>query len=303
MTRRSITVLTARSRIAALVFALACGACATAASRPDWEHRLQGNAVLMLGEVHDNPLQHQLRLESLRRAFAAGWRPTIAMEQFDRERQVDIDRARRERPKDAQYLIEAAAPSNGRPGGGWNWDLYRPFVALALEYDVPLIAVNLSSSDATKIVRGGYAAVFDAASIAALKLDQPVAPDWQAAQEREIDDGHCHMLAQAMWPQMAKAQFARDAVMAALLREHSQNGVVLLAGNGHVRRDIGVPRWLDGAMRERVFIVGYVESSDQSASAFDAVVQTAPAPRPDPCADFAKRRSAAPINSIITATN
>jgi uncharacterized iron-regulated protein len=246
----------------------------------------------MLGEVHDNVEQHRLRLDVLRRAFAAGWRPAIAMEQFDREHQADIGRARLERPTDAQHLIDLAAPSSKRSGGGWNWDFYRPFVALALEYDVPLIAANLSNADTTQVVRGGYPAVFDGASIAALGLQRPIAADWQAAQEREIDAGHCHALPQALWSPMARAQLARDAVMASALREHADSGLVLLAGNGHVRRDIGVPRWLGDAWRDRIFTVAYLEQGDEStsASAFDAVVQTAPAPRRDPCAEFEKRK-------------
>jgi hypothetical protein len=68
-------------------------------------------------------------------------------------------------------------------------------------------------------------------------------------------------------------------------------GVVLLAGNGHVRRDIGVPRWLGDGWRDRLFSVGYLERSSERggsepAAAFDAVVQTAPATRADPCAGF-----------------
>src|SRR6185436_11919123 len=106
-----------------------------------------------------------------------------------------------------------------------------PYVSLALDHDLPLIAANLSNADAAKVARGGYAAVFDATRIAALRLDQPIAPDWQAAQEREIDAGHCHMLPQRVWPLMARAQFARDAVMASVLREHAPRGAVLLAGN------------------------------------------------------------------------
>ena len=246
----------------------------------------------MLGEVHDNAEQHRLRLETLRRALASGWRPVIAMEQFDRERQQDIDRARREAPNDAQHLIErAATPGNG-PGRGWNWDFYRPVVALALQYNVPLIAANLSNVDTTRIVRAGYPAVFDEASIAMLGLSQPVAADLQQAQEREIDAGHCHALPPSVWPRMARAQLARDAVMAALLRQHASGGVVLLAGNGHVRRDIGVPRWL-GIEGDRVFTVGYLEQDDSSiaASAFDAVVRTSALARADPCAEFVRRAS------------
>jgi uncharacterized iron-regulated protein len=278
--------------IAALLLAVVSGACTVTAPRNGWESRLQGDAVVMLGEVHDNAQQHRLRLEVLRRAFAAGWRPAIAMEQFDRERQADIERARRERPTDAQHVIDLAAPPSARPGAGWNWDFYRPFVALALEYDVPLIAANLSNADTTKIVRGGLASVFDSTSIARLGLDRPIADDWQSAQEREIHNGHCGALPPAAWPRLARAQFARDAVMAHALRQHAKGGIVLLAGNGHVRRDIGVPRWLDGDQR-RTFAVAYLEDDDGSTpvAAFDAVVRTEVAARSDPCESFKRGAS------------
>jgi len=265
------------------------GACAATAPADAWERRLQGDAVVLLGEVHDNAQQHRLRLALLQRAFAAGWRPAIAMEQFDRERQADIERARRERPGDAQHVIDLAAPRSARPGGGWNWDFYRPVVALALEYDLPLIAANLSNADTTRIVRGGFAAVFDSASLASLGLDRPMSDEWQLAQEREIDAGHCRELPPAMWPRLARAQFARDAVMADALGRHASRGVVLLAGNGHVRRDIGVPRWL-GVDQGRVFTVAYLEDDDASTpvAAFDATVRTAVAERDDPCAGLKK---------------
>jgi len=281
--------------VVCFVLATLLGACTTVASPVDWDPRLRGDAVVLLGEVHDNAEQHRLRLAALQRAFASGWRPALAMEQFDREHQGDIDRARLERPGDAQHLIDVAAPPASRVGGGWNWAFYRPFVELVLRYDVPLIAANLSNADASRIVQGGYSAVFDEAEIAALGLDTPVAQDVRAAQEREIDIGHCHALPSSMWPRMARAQFARDAVMADVLRRSARSsGVVLLAGNGHVRRDIGVPHWL-GTLNNRVFAVGYLETTDDSTPvvAFDAVVRTAPAERPDPCAEF--RRRAAPL--------
>jgi hypothetical protein len=207
--------------LVALGVAAALAACTmpapSAASTPPWQARLGGDAVVLLGEVHDNADQHRLRLDALRRAFAAGWRPAVVMEQFDRERQDDIDRARRERPRDAQHVIDLAATPARSPGGGWQWDFYRPFVALALEHDVPLVAGNLSNADAARIVREGEAAVFDPAAAQALGLDRAIDAEWQQAQEREIDAGHCGALPAAMWPRMARAQFARDAVMARAL--------------------------------------------------------------------------------------
>lgn len=286
-----LSMIVRQMRRTAPVLAALLVACATTAPGAAWETRLRGDAVVLLGEVHDNAEQHRLRLAALQRAFAAGWRPAIAMEQFDRDHQADIDRARRDRPGDAAHLIAAAAPSRTPSGGGWNWDFYRPFVELALRYDVPLIAANLSSADTAAIVRGGYPAIFGAARVAALGLDVPVAAEVQSAQEREIDNGHCHALPPSLWSRMARAQYARDAVMAEVLRQAAadRRGVVLLAGNGHVRRDIGVPRWL-GPVHAPVFAVGYLEIDDDSTpvAVFDAVMRTATAERADPCAAFAR---------------
>jgi uncharacterized iron-regulated protein len=275
-------------RALAFTLALLVSACASAPRPEPWEERLRGDAIVLLGEVHDNTEQHRLRLALLRRAFAAGWRPALALEQLDRERQADVESARRERPDDPQHVLDRAATK-----AAWSWDSYRPFVALALEFDVPLVAANLSREDAKRIARGGFPAVFDAAQLAALGLDRKVASDWQAAQEREIDAGHCFALPPESRPALARAQLARDAVMAALLREHASRGVVLLAGNGHVRRDLGVPRWLPPELRGRTFAVGFLEEGDAAPDgAFDAVVYTPRAERPDPCAALRPRGSA-----------
>jgi len=265
--------------------------CVAAPPRYDWEHRLQGNAIVLLGELHDNPEHHYQRVQLLRHAFTAGWRPAIAMEQLDREQQTDIDRARRERPHDARHVIDLATPPRGTRSGNWNWEYYRPFVELALEYGVPLVAANLSNADAGKVSREGYVAVFDVDVLRKLRLNEPVPADLQTAQEREIEAGHCNALPQTALPAMARAQFARDAVMAATLEAHVANGVVLIAGNGHVRRDIGVPRWLSPALRARTLAVGYFETdgSDTPDEAFDALVRTAPVQRIDPCIEFNRR--------------
>lgn len=272
-----------------LVLTVALPGCAVVAPPPiAQEARLRGDTIALLGEIHDNADAHRMRLAMLRRALAAGWRPAIAMEQFDLTRQADIDRARREAPRDAQHVIDLAAPSRS----GWDWALYRPIIALALDHDLPLLAANLPDADTGKIVRGGYAAVFDADRLAALGLDHPVAPDWQAAQEHEIDAGHCGLLPAAMWPAMARAQFARDAVMADVLWKHADRGAVLIAGDGHVRRDIGVPRRLVVADLRRVLAIGFLEADDSpvSADVYDAVVRVSPAPRTDPCAALKARR-------------
>jgi hypothetical protein len=82
---------------------------------------------------------------------------------------------------------------------------------------------------------------------------------------------------------------------------------VLIAGNGHVRRDLGVPLHLATRAPQRgVLAVGIVEVVEGVARAedyvapgagdipqFDVAIFTPRTDRPDPCAGFAPRGGAA----------
>lgn len=276
----------------ALPVAMPVSAMTPLAAQPDvLTAALQGQRVIFLGEVHDNAVQHALRIEVLRRLVAAGERPAIAFEQFDRERQSDIDRARRERPRDAGYLIEQ--------GGGaktWRWEFYRPFVQLALDFDLPIVAANLSRKDAMKLSTEGWSVLFDAAAIEKLGIERLPA-EIRAAHQREIQRGHCDLIPAGDLPAMARAQIGRDLVLAQSIRPYLAQGVVLLTGNGHVRKDIGVPAWLTAEELSHAISVGMLEEGeldapDTLALRFDLYVVTAAADRPDQCAELRKRFAA-----------
>lgn len=247
--------------------------------------------VVLLGEVHDNAAQHAARAAALRRLLAGGARPAIAFEQFDRERQVDIDRARLEAPPagrtPAEHVID-----HTRPARGWNWALYRPFVELALEYDLPIVAANLSRTDAMRAATGGYAAVFDEATRAHFGLDALPAA-MRAAHERAVDDGHCNRMPAESLPALARAQIARDLALAQSIRPHFARGVVLLTGNGHARNDIGIPFFLSSAERAQVITIGLLERDQTDADwaqQFDVAFSTPAQAREDPCATIPQRR-------------
>ena len=280
-------------RIAICLLWLAAAAVATAAPveldpNPDaLVQAMQGHRIVLLGEVHDNPVQHALRAAALRQWVVEGARPAIAFEQFERERQPDIERARRERPADADYLI---AQAKGRDD--WRWEYYRPFVALALEYNLPIVAANLSRGEAMQVGIDGWPALFGPATRSALRLDA-LPTDFRRKHEEAIAIGHCNLLPADALPALARAQMARDVVMARSIRTYVDRGVVLLAGNGHVRRDIGVPFWLPADAARGAISIGVLERDDgsvpESAADFDAYVITERAVRGDPCKELAKR--------------
>jgi uncharacterized iron-regulated protein len=277
-------VLRAGLAAAGAMAGLGCAQSTTTAR--DWSAQLSGSSLVLLGEVHDNPLHHRLRAEALSQAIEGGWRPAVVMEQFDLDRQADIDRARSERPGDASYLIAQAGGA-----AGWSWHDYQPFVALALQHQLPLLAGNLPRAMASRLARDDYDTVLGAERVRAWRLADAPDAAWQAAQEHEIDLGHCGALPQRLWPALARGQFARDAAMAHLLSQQTSRGAVLLAGNGHVRRDLGVPRWLQRQGTPATFVVGFIERDTPTpdAGVYDAVVVTARATRGDPCDAFKAR--------------
>ena len=235
---------------------------------------LPSRPVVLLGEVHDSAVQHALRARALRALVEGGVRPALLMEQFDRERQADLDRVMTRPGATADEVIAAAAPADASTQG-WPWPLYRPYIALAFEYRLPLVATNVSRVDARRIAADG---------LAAHGFQARVPDDLAAGHARAIVEGHCGLIDAAQASGLVAAQVARDQFMARAVEAHAARGAVLLAGNGHVRTDLGVPRWLAPATRARSVSVGMLEASrTPGASPYDTVVVTPAPPRPDPC--------------------
>lgn len=251
--------------------------------------------IWLLGEVHDNAAQHAMRLRALDDLIARGERPSLLMEQLDLERQPEIDRliAEARASGTPTAAVDRIAALDG-PMSGWDWDLYRPYVDRALRHGLPLRAVNVSRDAARRVIREGLAAHgYDAA------VPEPLL----AAQAGLIEASHCGMVDAALARRMAAAQIARDQAMARALQDAAgaarDRSVVLLAGNGHVRRDLGVPRWLDAALARQAVVVGLVEQDggDPAGHAgiapYDLRLTTPRQPREDPCAGM----TGAPLRS------
>jgi uncharacterized iron-regulated protein len=241
--------------------------------------------IVLLGEVHDNAAQHALRLQALRKVIEAGARPAIAFEQFDHGKQAALDTARRETEgKDTAQRVDRIVEVAG--AHGWKWEFYKPYVALALEYNLPIVAANLSRMEAMRVGMDGAAAIFDANEIAALGLNS-IDPALEKAQEHEVEEAHCGRTPTDSIAPMAQAQIARDAMLAQSIQAYFARGVILLTGNGHVRKDLGIPAHLAPADRARTVAIGLLENDDKAASMavdFDIAMRTPAQPRKDPCA-------------------
>jgi len=239
--------------------------------------------VVLMGEVHDNPDAHRQRFNLLKQWVEQGWRPVLVMEQFDRSTQARLDQA-------VSQCNTASCLTTQPWVEPWEWPLYEPLLQMALDHGLRIVAGNVSRSEANSIVKGGYAAALDSNTISQFKLSQPLPDELQQAQQQAIELGHCNMLPAPVAQNMVRAQVARDVFMAQRLIEQFDlnQPVVLIAGNGHVQRGLGVPRWLPTSMLAHTVVYGFVEHAGQQGDGgeVDQTRQGEPHARPDPCEAF-----------------
>jgi uncharacterized iron-regulated protein len=258
-----------RRRLGLLLLGLCSGVGGWSAgcqSQPLAGERSAGHRPLLLwGEVHDHPALHAHRLAAFDALLAGGARPALVLEMLDRERQPELQRLRAG-GADAAALVSAM--------GGRGWPFYQPWIERALAQSLPLVAANVGRDEARRVMTDG---------LAPHGFDPAVPEPLLAAQAQLIEASHCGLVDGPRARRMALAQVARDQAMARALQAHASRGALLLAGNGHVRRDIGVPQWLRKELRQRAWVVGRVERGD-ATMAFDERHEFDPHPRPDPCA-------------------
>lgn len=270
--------------LAAALLSCGCAAPATVPTAGELQ-RLRDSRFVLLGEVHDNAEQHRQRAALLSALLADGRPTTIVFEQMGRDQDAAISASPRE--------AEAIAVAGQLDRRAWDWPLHKPLVDAALAASAPIRGGNLETAEVRAIVRGRLTAA--PGDLQPMLADPSWRADQQAAIEREIDTGHCRALPASQWPAMALAQRARDAAMAkALLAAAGANGrAVLIAGNGHVRRDLGVPHYLRvaGVPDSKITSVGYLEApATAQGEPYDIVKITPAATREDPCEAFVERK-------------
>jgi len=267
-----------------LAIGLALALCATPfvsmADQPsvqDIASAAAGFDVVILGEVHDNPDHHQTQ-----DAVAALLGPSAFVFEM-----LDANEAMRVTSESVRDL-DALAANLGWAESGWpDFAFYAPLLVRAARTAVYGAEVDRTAAQAA--FADGAADVFGA-DAARFGLATPLPEEEQAAREAAQLAAHCDALPADILPGFVEAQRLRDAELARqvlIALDTHGTPVVVITGNGHARRDWGVPAVLAVAAPERsVFSLGQVEGALPEDAPFNMVVSAAPIDRPDPCAAF-----------------
>lgn len=244
-----------------------------AISRDELLQKLRASDYVLLGERHDNAVHHQRRAELLN---ALGPRVPVVAEHLTRGLAV----------LNGPELLPRLQAA-GFDEKGWRWPLHEPLFAAAAAPGRMLVGGNAPRDLARELARKGQAALPE--DLQAITRAAPLDEAGAKALDGELVQGHCGMLGGERLVGMGWAQRARDAAMWLSLQAAAQaqgKPAVLLAGNGHVRRDYGVAQLIAAQQpAARVASVGFVETDAQIQGApYHYVWITAAPKREDPCA-------------------
>jgi uncharacterized iron-regulated protein len=263
---------------------------------------------VLLGETHDNPAHHRVRAWLIADALRARphWRPAVVFEQIDTGQQAALDQlgalatGAGPPPKADDLFRLLQWEKSGWPAAA----TYQPLFETVIAGRLPILAGNPPRERVRAVARG--VAPLDPGERARLRLDAPLPAPLAEALSRELAASHCGALPPQAIGGMAMAQRYRDAYLAdALLAGAERHGsAILIAGNGHVRSDRGVP-WhirerVPGAPVTSVLLVeveagktepaDYVPRDPDGKPAADLVIFTPRAERTDPCLSLLEKK-------------
>jgi uncharacterized iron-regulated protein len=244
--------------------------------------------VAVLGEVHDNPDHHLLQAREIRAVTAAGRTPALALEMINTPLQEKLTAAQAAPGATADTVAAAVEWSKS----GWpDFTLYRPVLQEALASRLPLVAANLSRATAREVMKKGLQALPEDVRGWMARAPEPTPAELELMR-REMAREHCGEMPEELVRPLVQAQRAPA----------GDRGALLVAGDGHARRDRGVPAWLvREAPRRTVVAVGHLEvgadrphPDDYAADyggtlPFDFIIFTPAAAREDPCIELRKR--------------
>ncbi len=263
-------------------------------------HLAEGGIVL-LGEIHDNGAQHALRAALLQAVTADldGPRklraPALVFEHIRTDQSAVLATRPAPTSEGARDLLARLDWKNS----GWPAaELFLPIFEVAAIRSLPIVPGHPTRAEVRDVARRGLAAL-PAEETSRLGLDVPLPDPLASALLDELEASHCGLMPRTAFTNMALAQRYRDAHMAAALIEAAKahGSAVLLAGNGHVRADRGVP-WdlsrmapgrkilsvmLTEVRDDRTDTAAYIERDPEGKPAADFTILTPRTDRPDPC--------------------
>ena len=195
--------------------------------------------IVYIGEIHNNPVHHEVQLEIIKKLHGKNNKIAIGMEMFQDDFQDSIDMFLSGRISEAEFLKNTEYEKRW----GFDYEFYKPIIDYARENKIPVVALSVNSEIIKRISEKGLANL-NSAELGML----PEGIDFTNNDYREylgeIFKDH---------PKSDKSDFNKfyniqiiwDESMASNINRFLSNNkditLIVLAGNGHIVYSYGIP--------------------------------------------------------------
>ena len=235
--------------------------------------------IILLGEIHDNVFQHRVRADLISKIQSKEF--AIVSEHLVFGSEITYSGSLLEDLETIGFNKKA-----------WSWPTHEVLYKKFEELSLPVFGGNLSEKDINSIYAGrGFSQ-----SDTLVPIVKRSALDSQSKGKllNDLVVGHCGVVEESLLSFMYKVQRYRDASMAYIASKVAP--AIVIAGNGHVRRDYGVPQIIKKMNpNSNVISIAFLETdklsemTDNLIKKFfkdedtDYIWLTEPVSRVDPC--------------------
>jgi len=210
--------------------------------------------IIFVGEQHDKHAHHNNQLRIIKKLVDSGVRFGVGMEMFQKPYQKSIDAYMAGKIDESSFLKQSEYYRKWR----YDYNLYKPIVDYLKQNRISLIALNIEGNLSRKVAREGIENLSDREKkLLPVQLDftdGDYRDDLRAVfslhgQQTELKKFDHFLQAQVLWDEgMAETAYR-------FLSDHPGKSLVILAGNGHIRKRYGIPARLSRRTREPSVVV------------------------------------------------
>ena len=210
------------------------------------ENAIETGNYLLIGEKHDNQDHHRLerlivdfRLNRVRTTLPSA----VVLEMLDRKQLDGVNLEQLANLQSSEKLKSQLAWRDK----SWPWDNYGKVIRTVINSGSSLVAGNIDRPSLYAAAKNSLQKLDDE-----LRQASTTIPGMSAAMHsavlQDVFDGHCQLMPKEKLNSMVMIQQLRDAYMAFKLSKSDH--AILIAGNGHTRKDYGAGWHLKQRNRE-----------------------------------------------------
>ena len=228
---------------------------------------LMKSRIIFVGENHDRFAHHMNQLKIIRKLHKAGAKIGVGMEMFQKPYQKFVDDYLAGKIDEAEFLRQTDYYNKWR----FDYNLYKPIVDFLKENNIPLIALNIDGDITRKTALKGI----DNLS----QKEKEQLPDqldfsnelYRAdlhkvfeihTNEHNLKNFNHFFQAQTLWDETMADSAAK------FLADNPASKLVILAGNGHVRHEYGIPQRLYRRVKEPYTVIVQDEKIEDGIADF-----------------------------------